>query len=418
MQEKNAHLKRLATFLNTDFCPGANVYVYWLKEPVGWFVVALLSSILIGAFFSPIGWSIAAGLAVVLLLGLGFPWMATRILSCQLQCESEELYEGEETFLLLNVRNPLPFPVLGLVIENYFQVPTTDDSESEARKFDCGLARVPALSSAEYRLPIQPQYRGQYPNGEPVIACGFPFGIYTARKRIESIQSVLVRPRLLPLVAECEFSGSRMADAGEGNRPSHHGDFLGVREFQRGDSLRSIHWAQSARLDELVVCERGGPQKSPLRIQLSTTRCVGTDSDARENLAWRVRIAATLIDLLSARHIPFDLCIDGEQLKLPAGKAAATAAWDQLALVPLDSPELSKNTDLEQVKSGRGFAIDVIEESGKRLGDQFVSVDIELGDATQQSTSHATKCIIDLDEGIDQQLEHILQEVSRDSVAA
>ena len=30
----------VARFLTTDFCPSANRFVYWLKEPVGWFVLA------------------------------------------------------------------------------------------------------------------------------------------------------------------------------------------------------------------------------------------------------------------------------------------------------------------------------------------------------------------------------------------
>ncbi len=422
-------LRIFYSLLYTDFCPGANVYVYWLREPVGWFVIALISSVLIGAFFSPVGWSMAAGLAVVLFLGLGFPWLATRVLSCKLRCESEELYEGEEACLLLSVRNPLPIPVLGLVIENYFRVPVEDEEfDLTLRQGDCGLARVPAFSSAEYRLPIQPEFRGHYPNGDPVLACAFPFGIYTSRRAIASVQTVLVRPHLLALVAECEFSGAKLADAGEGNRPSNHGDFLGVREFQRGDSLRSIHWVQSARLDELVVCERGGPQKSPLKIHLFTARCAGKSADARDNLAWRVRIAATLVDLLSARHIPFELWIDDEQKPVPVGKASAGAAWDHLALVPLDSPEPtsatgSRSSTTRTPLQGTGFAIHCFAScasSGTEtvLDHRLVGIEVRLRETTQGVPHPAEAHQVDLDQGIDRQLEQILQEASRDCVAA
>lgn len=415
-------LKRINRFLGKDFCPAANAYVYWLKEPVGWFVLAFACSLLIGSFVSPIGWSIAIGLAVVLTLGLGFPWLATRSLSCQLCCESEDLHEGGETFLLLNVRNPLPIPVIGLVIENYFPSAIDDETDPINRRSDCGLARVPALSSAEYRLPIMPRYRGRYPNGQPVVACGFPFGIYTSRRPISSIHRVIVRPLLLPLAAMCEFTGTELADVGEGNRPAHHGDYLGVREFQRGDSLRSIHWAQSARFDELVVCERGGPQKSPLEIQLSTARCSGRKAHARENLAWRVRIAASMIDLLTARHIPFRLWIDNEPILLPADQNLAKAAWEQLALVPLDSQfqfgDTAESIDwhLRAQAGERVFVISPINNFGEALSDRYVSIVARFGTLPQSTSTATGSHLIDLDQSIDRQLEQILGEASLDCV--
>ncbi|MCA9157481.1 MAG: hypothetical protein KDA72_04095, partial [Planctomycetales bacterium] len=76
---------KILNFGSCDLCPWANRYVYWLKEPVGWFVLALAASLLVGAFLSPLGWSVAAGLATVIALGLGFPWLATRCVRCQLR---------------------------------------------------------------------------------------------------------------------------------------------------------------------------------------------------------------------------------------------------------------------------------------------------------------------------------------------
>ena len=39
------------------------------------------------------------------------------------------------------------------------------------------------------------------------------------------------------------------------DRPGTWGDVLGVRPYRRGDVLRRIHWPQSARHGQLVVCE-------------------------------------------------------------------------------------------------------------------------------------------------------------------
>lgn len=444
MSTKKNRSRFAATVLRlvqTDFCPSLNQYVYWLKEPVGWFVVALMSSILIGAFFSPIGWPIAAGIAAVLMLGLGFPWIAMRTIRCELRCANEELHEGDESYLLLRVRNPLPIPVLGVVVEDYFQSGESSEPDgSGVWAAECGLSQVPAMSSAEYRLPIRPIYRGRYPAGNPKVACGFPFGIYTSRQSIGKVRPVVVRPLVLPLVSELEFSGVKMAEAGDGHRPMEHGEFLGVREFRRGDALRSIHWAQSARLDELVVCERGGPQKSPLRLRLDTTRCGDSHGEAIDNLAWRVRVVATLVDLLSARHLPFELWID-EQLKpIPSGSNAATAAWDALAEVPLlgkssvvVSESSSANGALTSQTSNRFDGqrqVAVAPIANDHDGNAFRYIQVSFHFPSQGNSLHRNRTdatsnagvagavhTIDLTSDIDLQLEQILKESSREIAA-
>lgn len=452
--EDGKHISaRIVELLSTDFCPSANRYVYWLKEPVGWFFVALVASGLVGAFLSPTGWTIAAGILAVLFLGLGFPWIATRCIRCEISCEDVAIHEGDTAHLVLKVANRLPIPVIGLVIEDYFETRTsaasTDDPSGRAQQGTCGLARIPAFAKANYRLPINPEYRGHYPAKTPAMACAFPFGIFTARALVAKVSPVTVRPLLLPLASELEFSGSQMAESGYGNRPVDHGEFLGVRTFRRGDSLRSIHWAQSARLDEIIVCERGGPQKSPLRIALATAACTGQRWEIRENLAWRVRIAASLIDLFAARHTPFELFIDGAQQRLPEGSKGCTSAWDLLAAIPLNPsplcsvlPALEKPGEPEpaadrfarplSTATMYGIHISAVDENGTAMPGRYVGVKMNLwqnsgssahqtlrrGGTIDRSSDHRNALRIDLEQPIDRQLVHLLQEASRDSTAA
>ena len=285
MQSQTALLLRLqliASLSGQDFCPWANRYVYWLKEPVGWFVVALAVSTLVGLFLSPLGWTVAAGLCTVLALGLGFPWLATRTLVCELKPVNTSLHERQPSQLQMTVRNRLPFPIVGLMVEGYLTRPFTDIGQVEIDQSpDVGLARVPALSMAAYRLSICQEYRGRYPVQTPNIACAFPFGIWTARQRITTVIPVLIQPLLIPITAELEFSGCRMAHVGGGDRSTDNGEFLGVRDFRRGDSLKSIHWVQSARNDRIIVCERGGPQQQAVELKLSTMRCEGSVFEVR-----------------------------------------------------------------------------------------------------------------------------------------
>lgn len=75
---------RLSRMMTTDFCPWANRFVYWLKEPVGWFALATAVSVTIGLYFSPIGWTLAASLAAIIVTGMAWPWVAVHVTSCAL----------------------------------------------------------------------------------------------------------------------------------------------------------------------------------------------------------------------------------------------------------------------------------------------------------------------------------------------
>lgn len=423
--------QRIEEIGNRDFCPWANRYVYWLKEPVGWFVLALVASLLVGAFLSPLGWSVAAGLATVIALGLGFPWLATRCVRCQLRPVDWELQERQDSYLSFSVANFLPLPITGLRVEGYLSNPEEDGVGLQGPA-DCVLALVPAFSCATYRLPLRPEYRGCYPISKPQITCSFPFGIWTARRVVEDVRPVLVRPMHIPILSDVERVGSKWAEHGPGNRPSAHGDFQGVREFRDGDSLKSIHWAQSARNDRLVVCERGGPQQQTIELQLSTARSLGTVSCARENLAWRVRVAASLSELLCARHIPFRLWIDEQLICLPPGPDGARRARELLAHVPLDSCREDSPATLWLEPSTPTIRIHACDEFGNPLSEQTIGLEIITPGQGLRSVGfhrHAfsgsvedagigSRCLIDLDQDIASQMEQLLSEASRASFAA
>ena len=59
--------RRLAAIGNHDFCPWANRYVYWLKQPIGWLVVAAAAAALTALFLEPQAWIIVGSLVAVML---------------------------------------------------------------------------------------------------------------------------------------------------------------------------------------------------------------------------------------------------------------------------------------------------------------------------------------------------------------
>lgn len=420
LQRSFQKLSKFGELANHDFCPWANHYVYWLKEPVGWFVIALAASLLVGAFLSPIGWAMATGLTAILLLGLGFPWIATRSVRCRLKPVCDQLHERDAAQLELTIRNFLPIPLMGLTIEGYLSQPEPLNASGDvAEQAAIGLGRIPAFCTATFRIPISPEYRGRYPVQTPQLTCSFPFGIWTAKKPLQHVEPVVVLPLIIPCHEEVELSGKQIAETGCGHRASTHGDFLGVREFRRGDSLRSIHWVQSARLDSLIVCERGGPQHQAVEIHLETSRSLGSAAEARENLAWRIRIAASIIAMLSARHLPFRLLVDGCDCKLSEGAGAKVDAWKLLSEVPIDGP-IDAPTSIAQARKPSTvtwFSISACDEHHSSLDSRWIRLEAGTPKASRSSRD-AVNRLIDLDDDISSQLDHCIMEAGRVQLVA
>ena len=67
--------------------------------------------------------------------------------------------------------------------------------------------------------------------------------------------------------------------AGSGN------EIFGVREYQRGDPLRRIHWRTSARRGELVVREFEPPGRRTLTVLLDAAPKTAAEADQAARLA-------------------------------------------------------------------------------------------------------------------------------------
>jgi uncharacterized protein (DUF58 family) len=317
----------LVRLLTTDFCPWANRCVYWLKEPVGWFVLAMLAAVLVGLYVSPIGWTIASALGLLITAGMLWPLLAVWGTSCRLFPAESRGTEEQECELVVSVRNRLPLPVWGLAVEGYLDRPT---DETELTPPTVALACVPPLATADYVLSIEPPLRGHYPRQLPQAVCSFPFGIWTARRPLRDVEPLIVWPRRYRILGRFHRAG-RLADAvGEGLRDGRHGDFVGVRPFRRGDSTKQIHWVTSARTESLVVTERAGPQRPELRMWVDTA---GRDP---VELTRRIRVAASLLEHFQQARISVRLRLGDRDLQIGARGATRGTHWlDALAAVPL-----------------------------------------------------------------------------------
>jgi uncharacterized protein (DUF58 family) len=165
------------------------------------------------------------------------------------------------------------------------------------------IARLPAWREVEMCWPITPRRRGRFPLTSASLESAFPFGFRRARRAIAAVGQVMVWPRLVELRAAGRVrAGSDMlAELGDGHRPGPVGEVLGARPYQPGDSLRRIHWRQTARHDRLIICECAAAHGGEVEIILETAADLHPLEDGeRPTLETAVSAAASLAKALIA----------------------------------------------------------------------------------------------------------------------
>ena len=156
------------------------------------------------------------------------------------------------------------------------------------------LARHGREASARYVLSHLPRGRYSFPNCRAVIED--PFGLYVAEVDLPASGGFVVFPRVVPL-------GRLFSEGGPGalegrrlllRRPAGF-DFHSIREYERGESLRRVHWPSTARTGALMVKELEDSPRDEVAVVLDAQRsaAVGVAPDSSFDL--QVRAAASLL---------------------------------------------------------------------------------------------------------------------------
>jgi len=340
--------------LTTDFCPSVNPFVYWLKEPVGWFVLATAASAMVGLYLSPIGWMLAGSLTLVILLGTIWPAIAVRLVTCRLQTLVQQVHEGDACNLNLEMKNLGPVPLWGLAVEGFLDRKPDDTTEETIPTV--ALSYLRPLATSVYRFSIRPNRRGRYPDGAAWLTCSFPFGIWTAKQELRHISPVTVWPKVYPINGQPEFIGQAMSRTGDSTRAGTTGDFTGVREYRRGDSIRQVNWRATARAEVLIVTERGAP-RCPFVDVVVDAVLSGSSTELDE----QIRIAASLLADLHLATIPLRVYLGSRCYVVRNGKEGFIQMMDALADIPEQgiadltrSSSASERTRMTISSAGRG----------------------------------------------------------------
>jgi hypothetical protein len=357
-------MDQFRSILTTDFCPWANKYVYWMKQPLGWFALAAFASLLIGMFVSETGWTMLACCLVVIIVQLVWPWVQMKMCTCEVSFDRNRAEEWSENLVQVKVTNHGPFPLWGLAIEKGFFLADESENPSPDHHVAVTLSRVPPFSTNSYAWKFVPRRRGVFPLETPRISTAFPFGIWTAFKAVKVKGELLIWPRTTQLHGLPNVDATGLAPLGAmQDKPGDHGDILGSRLWQPGESLRMVNWAQTSRTEEdLIVLERQSCARPRVQVLIDLTP---HDEPSFQLVVadWQVRINASLTDFLHGHQFDLKSGYANVNKIVGASRAGIHAWFDELAR--LDSSQYI-NHELKLDTPGKRFTYLITNRAGWR----------------------------------------------------
>ncbi len=120
------------------------------------------------------------------------------------------------------------------------------------------------------------------------------------------------------------------------NKAGLSGDFFGVRPYVRGDALRRIHWGQTARHGELIICERQASACTHLQIVLDLDPRAHVGRGSCGSREWAIRIAASLVDCFLSQGSLVEMVLDERVIPTAMGRSHRARLLDALARVAPD----------------------------------------------------------------------------------
>lgn len=325
-------LKFANDLLQYDFCPWANRWLYWMKQPLACLGAAALVAMCCGFLVNSAAFVVLAGIVFVAILGTLWPWIAVRGVKAEAEFVQTRCRLGQAVTVRMRVHNRYAWPIWGLSIRQGFQSDFRGPSESSG----IALARVLGWSDTEFEWTFVPQQRGLFPLEVPQADTGFPFGLFYASVPIAMRNELIVWPASVPLDAmpdasEIQTREDRLTD----RRTGQCGDMVGTRPFREGDSLRRVHWLQTARHGKVIVIERQSPATCAIRLLIDVHADSHIVNEDFSTLEQGLSLAASVLESLHRQHAFVEVVLAGQRLSVGESKIELRRVMDAIARVPL-----------------------------------------------------------------------------------
>lgn len=289
----------------------------------GWAVIGAAGGSMLAARSSAIKELYAFGLAAALLALVAAIVVRRGSVSITVKRKlaATRVFPGARLRVDLDVRNAGAFSSPPLLVED-------DAPPAFGGPARFSLSSLPPGAHTAVGIERQAVIRGRYQVGPVRLRLIDPFGLAERQLVINVVDRVTVYPRIDRLSGEgppADRSGSGPANV---YRLAPEGDeFYAVREYERGDDLRKIHWRSVARHDKLMIRQEEARFYPRATIFLDTRRTAHRGTGADSSMEWAISAAAS-----AAWHLArsgFTLRLGTEELA-PAGSRSGRDAADPM----------------------------------------------------------------------------------------
>jgi uncharacterized protein (DUF58 family) len=268
------------------------------------------------------------GAIAVLVIGMAWPYVTSRSVRFKMNSTQDRITKGEPLRLKVETHNALPvgLPQFDLV-----------GVQPESMALD-----TIGVGTRVQELLVPTTQRGVVEFDTCRISTSFPFGLIRCRSTLETTGRVIVwpKPHQIDDASMHALSRSSAAQRSVASTGSE-GEPAGVRPYRRGDSIRHVHWQQTARHDRLMVRERTAVESKQCEIRLDTRTRSYRDGSHFDLAVERV---AGLMDVGLLQKVAVRLQV-GQSVLVVNNADARVSAMDVLAQVKLEDDDAVANSN-------------------------------------------------------------------------
>jgi uncharacterized protein (DUF58 family) len=239
----------------------------------GWSFISILVFVVIGSIIRQI--NLLVLLAAMMIPALLFNWRMAVSLVRRISASHklpDWIFAGKTAVIELEVQNQSrTFAAWNILLTDQIRRIVPANGYASSKSVDLVVVSIDPAHKTHVSYRCFFAERGVYRIGPVKVTCQYPFGLVRAWFRQLDATELYVAPRLGRLNTQWNKRlgalavGTASAERRRGWLPD---EFFGLRGWQHGDTLRSIHWRSTAKRGQLVVKQYDQPTDRDFALAL------------------------------------------------------------------------------------------------------------------------------------------------------
>ncbi|WP_436772196.1 DUF58 domain-containing protein [Yinghuangia sp. YIM S09857] len=214
--------------------------------------------------------------------------------------------------------------------------------------------------TVRYRVPTP--HRGRITAGPLHIVAVDPFGLCRRVHRFGAEETVVVRPRTVPLPVPASGRDPHLDGTASNAVDSAPSAFHALRAYVPGDDRRLVHWRSTARTGTLIVRQMADVSRPHTTVLLDTEQThyawpSGPEAHSRPDTAFELAVDICASVACEAARRGFPVRVQAGTSRLPIGAMPdADAVLDALAVVRPESADAARTGSAAKGNAFQGSA--------------------------------------------------------------